>query len=68
MGNITAGKTHLKTNRVKNSVADPCHFGMDPDPRIRTDPDVDTRGPKTYGCGYGILLHLHHSSKMKSHK
>ncbi len=33
-----------------------------------TDPDADPGGPKTYGSGSGILVHLHHSSKKKSHK
>jgi hypothetical protein len=33
----------------------------------------DTKGPKTFGpyvsvCGFGTLVHLHHSSKTKSHK
>ncbi len=45
---------------------------MDPDPRVCTseitDPDADPGGPKTYGsyrsgCGFGKLVHLHHSSK-----
>ncbi len=38
-----------------------------------TNPDADLGGPKTYGsygsgCGFGKLVHLHHSSKIKSHK
>jgi hypothetical protein len=34
-----------------------------------TDPDADPEGPKTYGShGFGKLEHLHHSSKIKSHK
>ncbi len=39
-----------------SSVADPRHFG--------TNPDADPGGPKTYGSG--TLLHLHHSSQIKS--
>ncbi len=45
----------------------------DPDPYLwLTDPDSDPGGPKTYGsgskCRLGTLVHLHHSSKIKSHK
>ncbi len=37
------------------------------DPHLRlTDSDTDPGGPKTYGSG--TLAHLHHSSKIKSHK
>jgi hypothetical protein len=31
-------------------------------------PDADPGGPKTYGSGSGILVHLHTSSKIKSHE
>jgi hypothetical protein len=47
----------------KISVVDPWHFG--------TYPDADPGGPKTfgsYGFGSGIRVHLHNSSKIKSHK
>ncbi len=30
-----------------------------------TDLDADPEGPKTYGSGFGTLVHLHHSSKKK---
>ncbi len=35
-----------------------------------TNPDADPGGPKTYGFYrfYGKLVHLHHSSKIKSHE
>jgi hypothetical protein len=38
-----------------------------------TDPDGDPGWPKTYGsygpgCGFGTLVYLHHSSKIKSHQ
>ncbi len=36
-----------------------------------TNPDADPGGPKTYGSsgsGFGTLVHLYHSSKIKSHK
>ncbi len=38
-----------------------------------TNPDADPGGPKTNGsygsgCVFGKLVHLHHSSKIKSHK
>ncbi len=34
-----------------------------------TDPNADPGGPTTSGsgCGFGTLVHLHHSSKIKSH-
>jgi hypothetical protein len=44
-----------------------------PDPYLwLTDPDADPGGPKTYGSydsgsGFGTLVHLHHSSKIRSH-
>jgi len=44
--------------------------------RIRTEGCCCTNTLKTYGfypgsgpgCGFGTLVHLHHSSKIKSHK
>ncbi len=41
------------------NVVDTQHFG--------TDPDADPGGPKTNGS-HGTLVHLHHYSKIKSHK
>jgi hypothetical protein len=40
---------------------------------LNNEPDADLGGPKTYGsygtgCGFGKLVHLHHSSNIKSHK
>jgi hypothetical protein len=51
------------------SVRDPWHFGTDPYLWL-TDADSDLGGPKTYGSwfGFGTLVHLHHSSKIKGQK
>jgi hypothetical protein len=37
---------------------------MDPE----ADADPDPGGQKTYGSGFEALIHLHHSSKIKSQK
>jgi hypothetical protein len=55
---------------VSSSVADPWHFlygSGSSDPYLwLMDPDADPGGSKTYGSG--TLVHLCHSSKIKSHK
>ncbi len=52
-------------NNLNCSVANPRHFSTDadPDPRIRTVPLTNGSG-----CGFGTLVHINHSSKIKSHK
>ncbi len=68
----------------QSSVADPWHFGVDPDPRIHAsdrilDPDpaifvIDLQDASkkqicyTIFSAYFLKVHLHHFSKMKSQK
>jgi hypothetical protein len=35
---------------------------------VQKPTDPDPGDPKTYGSGSGTVVHLHHSSKIKSHK
>ncbi len=55
------------------SIPDPGYFGMDPDPRIRTPGLIWIMlffsATKIFFFAYNFLkVHLHHSSKIKSHK
>jgi hypothetical protein len=65
----------VKVFRKYCTVADPWHFGTDPDADLEsrswlTDLNSDLGGPKTYGSNgseSGTVVHLHHKDK-NSHK
>ncbi len=66
-------RTALMVSKI--NVGDLWHFGTDPnaDPRIRTsDQQIQMRireaQKHTYPDGFRTLVHLHNSSKIKSHK
>jgi hypothetical protein len=73
---------NLISHFLLSSLADPCHIGIDPDPRIRTSAQkirlrillfssvtfkIATKNYLFFAY-YFLKLYLHHFSKIKSHK
>jgi hypothetical protein len=79
---VCSSKSRNKINN-KTSVADPCHFGVDPNPRIHASDKwirillfssltfkrpTRTNFKKSFSAYYFMKVHLHHFSKIKSQK
>jgi hypothetical protein len=63
----------MKYSYTLSSVVDPWHFGTDPDSTPNPDPALLVSGfqdakKKSFIAHYFLTEHLHHSSKIKSHK